>query len=200
MEELKNIIAQNIYNYRIAMGITQIELAQRLNYSDKSISKWERGASVPDVYVLKQMAELFGVKVDDLLIPHEGHKVVETGQKRANKLLITLLAAGLVWLVATLVYVVLLLFRVPHAWKSFIYALPATAVVLIVFSALWGKQWHTCLASSLCIWTVLGSIYITFLGTRAWLWFLIGIPLQILTLLWFALMFIKRRYKNNKKS
>lgn len=196
MEELKYTIAQNILRCRTTLGITQLELAEKLNYSDKSISKWERGVAIPDVIVLKQMADLFGVKVDDLLTEHEDNKLIKPEPKKVNRLLISLLACGLVWLVATLVNVVLLLFRVEGAWKVFVYALPATMIVVIVFSSIWGKKWCTCIAVSIFIWTALLCIYITFLGTRAWLWFLIGIPLQILTLLWFTFIALHKKYKN----
>ena len=62
MEELREIIAKNISDLRKKSGLTQIELAEKLNYSDKAVSKWERGDSVPDVGVLKQIADLFGVR------------------------------------------------------------------------------------------------------------------------------------------
>jgi len=70
LAELKLITASNIINLRTAHGLTQAELGAKLNYSDKTISKWERGEAIPDAYVLTQIAELFGVTVDDLLSSH----------------------------------------------------------------------------------------------------------------------------------
>ena len=58
-EKLKKQIGINIASYRKRNGLTQAGLAERLNYSDKAVSKWERGESVPDVLTLSQMAELF---------------------------------------------------------------------------------------------------------------------------------------------
>lgn len=198
MENLKYVIAQNIQSLRVSNGLTQLELAEKLNYSDKSVSKWERGTAIPDVFVLKQMADIFGVKVDDFLILHEENNPIKYEPKKVNRFLISLLACGLVWLVATFLYVVLLLFRVPGAWKTFIYALPTTMIVAIVFSTMWGKRWCTGLAVSIFIWSALICIYISFLGTRAWLCFFIGIPLQILTLLWFIFITVKKRNKKTK--
>lgn len=189
MEELKFVIASNIVKYRTSIGITQLELAEKLNYSDKSVSKWERGAALPDVIVLKKMAELFGVKVDDFFEVHEGHEIVlPPKQKTRSRVIISLLACGLVWLVATLVYVVLNWIGVAGSWKSFVYAIPVTFIVAIVFSALWGKRWLQFTTISLFVWTLLASIYITFIGTKAWLLFLIGIPTQILVILWYTLI------------
>ena len=67
LSDLKLIAASNLINLRTAHGMTQAELGAKLNYSDKTISKWERGEAIPDAYVLVQLAELFGVTVNDLL-------------------------------------------------------------------------------------------------------------------------------------
>ena len=201
MEDIKVIIAKNIVAYRTSLGITQIELAEKLNYSDKSVSKWERALGVPDILVLKEMAELFGVKVDDLITPHENSdKIVlpDKRSKRAKRLLITLMSTGLVWLVATIVYVILGLIGLEGIWRVFVYALPATMVVFTVFSALWGNRVYLTVSVSLLIWTVIASIYITFIGTKAWLFFFIGIPLQILAILGMVLLKVADKRKLNK--
>ncbi len=70
MDELKKIIAVNISRLRLQAGMTQQELADKLSYTDKAVSKWERGESTPDVSVLDRIAKLFGVTVDYLLIDH----------------------------------------------------------------------------------------------------------------------------------
>ena len=61
MEDLREIIAKNIADLRREQNLTQAELAARLNYSDKAVSKWERGESMPDITVLKEIADLFSV-------------------------------------------------------------------------------------------------------------------------------------------
>lgn len=186
MEEIKEIIAGNIVSYRTSMGLTQYELAQKLNYSDKSVSKWERGQGLPDIVVLMKLAGLFGVSVDELLKKHEQtERIVVPSKKvtRAKKILTTLMACGLVWLVATLVYVILNLVGVGGIWRVFVYAVPVTFLVALIFSAIWGKKWCTAIFVSFFIWTTLLSVYITFLKTRAWLFFFIGIPLQVLVVL-----------------
>ena len=68
MEDLKKIIAKNITDLRTAKGITQLELAEKLMYSDKNISKWERAEAVPDVVVLKTLADMYGITVNDFLV------------------------------------------------------------------------------------------------------------------------------------
>ena len=96
-EEIRSHIATNIAHYRRQMNLTQTELSDRINYSDKSVSKWERAEGVPDIYVLSQLAEIFGVGVDDLLAAEPPRR--RTGGRK-QRLLITLLSTGLVWLCA----------------------------------------------------------------------------------------------------
>ena len=74
MEDLKQIVAANIIALRTNLELTQAELGEKLNYSDKSISKWERGEAIPDVRVLKEMAQIFGVTVDYLINDHNGEE------------------------------------------------------------------------------------------------------------------------------
>ena len=74
MVDLKLVIASNIIRLRTEAGMTQSELGAKLNYSDKSISKWERAESLPDANVLKQMSEIFGVSMDYLFSTNDEWK------------------------------------------------------------------------------------------------------------------------------
>ena len=58
MDELiiKQNFARNLLAYRKARGLTQSQLAEKLNYSDKSISKWERGDVLPDIVTISMIA------------------------------------------------------------------------------------------------------------------------------------------------
>ena len=76
--EINEKIAKNLAYYRTAAGPTQAELAQKINYSDKSISKWELGGGIPDVYILMQLADLYGVSLDALVGKEEPQKLAVT--------------------------------------------------------------------------------------------------------------------------
>ena len=65
---MKLISASNIIKLRTEAGLTQAELGEKLNYSDKTISKWERGEAIPDAYVLTQMAEIFGAESNEMMV------------------------------------------------------------------------------------------------------------------------------------
>ena len=188
MQDLKPIIAKNITELRKASSMTQIDLAARLNYSDKAVSKWERGESVPDICVLKEIADLFGVRVDYLL--HEDHgdepTVPPSPNKQRNHLTITLLSLSLVWLIATFLFVLLriTLPEMKGLWLSFIYAIPVSAIVALVFNSLWGIRRRNFLIISLLVWSILLAVYLSFQLGRIWLIFLLGIPAQLIILLW----------------
>ena len=97
-EKLREYFARNLAHYRKALGLTQIELAERLNYSDKSVSKWERGDGLPDLAVTAQIAEIFGLTVNDMIAEKPKRRLMTT----RNKIIITLLSMGVAWLVATI--------------------------------------------------------------------------------------------------
>ena len=183
MEDLKPVIAKNILALRKSSGITQAELAQKLHYTDKAVSKWERGESVPDVSVLKTLASLFGVTVDYLLEDEHPEKpAAPTRQKRRNRLIIMLLSVAFVFLVATLLFVGYNIFKTSfmHSWLLYVYALPVAALVVLVLNSIWGRRrWQTnCVILSVLMWGVLLALYMTFLSR------ILGIPGQAILLLW----------------
>ena len=189
--ELKQIIADNIGALRREAEMTQSELAEKLNYSDKAVSKWERGESVPDVTVLKSIADLFGVSVDYLLA--EDHTPAEIPVPVTKKKLrfnnhtwITCISILIVWLVATFVFVMFDMIT-PHIiihWLSFIYAIPVSMVVWLVFNTLWFNRRRNFLIISLLMWTLLISLYLSLLTFNIWQIFVLGIPGQAIVVLW----------------
>ncbi|MBR4951246.1 MAG: helix-turn-helix domain-containing protein [Clostridia bacterium] len=199
MTDYKRIIANNITELRKAVPYTQAELAQKLNYSDKAVSKWERGESIPDVVVLKQIADLFGVTVDYLL--EEVHPLKSTMQNmprqlKKNRALITGLACMLVFLIATVGFVILsLTTQIPRLWLLYIYAIPICAVLLIVFNSVWGKKKRNFFFISLLMWGLLLSVYLTIGIYSNWLIFVMGIPGQVIIVMWSG---IKARLLNKK--
>lgn len=202
-ENLKSQIGVNIALQRKRLGMTQLELAEKLNYSDKAVSKWERGESVPDVLTLVQLADLFEIPVNQLLedpnaLPGNPGKlekamtqVSEKALKRkANKNVILGLSSTLVWFVALLVFVFISSFDLPDSWIAFFYAVPVNAIVLLSLRSAWRDyRWNRILVS-IIVWGTLISLYTTFLvflNFNMWKIFLLGIPGEIAVFLWFRL-------------
>ena len=192
-EKLKLQIGNNIAAFRKQCAMTQAELAEKLNYSDKAVSKWERGESVPDVMTLAQIAELFGVGMDELINQTDAvavPKETQTPKRRVNKTVIQLLVSILVWFVALFVYVVLSSMDVPKSWIGFVYAVPANAIVLLSLRSAWGKYGLNVVLISAIVWGSLLSFYLTmliFTGYNIWKLFLLGILGQAAVLLWFRM-------------
>jgi len=187
MTDLKPIIAKNIADLRRESSMTQIELATRLNYSDKAVSKWERGESIPDVTVLKEIADLFEVSVDYLLAEEHGVAPMELSTaKRRKRQIISLLSLSLVWLIATFVFVCMgiALPGQTGLWLTFVYAVPVTAVVGIVFNSMWGSPRRNYLIISVLVWSILLCVYLSHPAGLMWMIFLLGIPAQLIILLW----------------
>ena len=192
MEDIKPIIAKNITALRQEHKMTQIELAEKLNYSDKAVSKWERGESIPDISVLKAIADLFGVKVDYLLEQtHEQPPVaiIELPPKsRRNQVVVTVLSVLLVWFIATLCYVLLdiCLDNNPMRWLVLLYALPVSSVVWLVLNSVWFNRRRNFGIISMLMWSGLLSLVVTLVvyGIPAGQMMLLGILGQVAIIAW----------------
>ncbi len=203
-EELKQTIAKNLVKFRKQSNLTQQELAEKINYSDKAVSKWERGEGIPDVLVLKALADIYGITVNDFLTEGASAPLVKPRRKNliAKRWLVALLSAGLVWLIATVVTVVWLLVdeTVPVAKYAYLIALPVTFIVLLVFSCLWCKQiWVTYGVVSALIWSLCVLLDVALhVIPNSWLIYLIGAAMQTLVILWCLLRLFVIKDKANK--
>lgn len=193
-EKLKTQIGNNIAAYRRQCDMTQAELACKLNYTDKAVSKWERGESVPDVMTLVQISEEFGITLDELI--GTGEKQLpqrddEPAPKRyINKRAIQMLVSLLVWFVAALVYVILSSMDISKSWIGFFYAVPVNAIVLLSLRSAWRRYSLNQLLISVIMWGSLGGLYLSmliFAGFNIWKLFLLGVLGQLAIYLWFRI-------------
>lgn len=211
-EKLKNQLGANIAALRKRSGMTQAALAERINFSDKAVSKWERGESIPDVLTLMEIAQIFDVSVDELLrdpnaLPENvgkveqvmGRAVEKTLKRKADKRIIERLCSVLVWFVALFVFVVCSSLDIPKTWLSFFYAVPVDCIVLLVLRSAWRDFRSNRWLISGIMWGFLVSFYVTVLvlaQVNLWKIFLLGIPGQIAIFLWFR-MFRKPASEEN---
>lgn len=192
---LQQTIATNLVYYRKLMNLTQSQLAEKINYSDKAVSKWERAEGVPDIFVLKELADIYHVSVNDLI--SDKKKKTAPSYKR-NKFIVTLLSCIIPWIVAIFTFIILNWTPAKDyfpSWMVFIYAIPTTCILLIVFTSLWGNKLMRFISISSLIWTICLSVFLTlillnFLKGTAYLIFLLGIPLQFGAFLW---LFLKKK-------
>ena len=201
MEENKDfnaIIGKNLLKLRKDMKLTQMEVAEKFNYSDKSISKWEKGESLPSVEVLCELANFYGVTLDDLTSENtETPLSVETKRPKKQKkehtprafsthLMITLISVGAVWLCATILFVMLKLLADTNYYMSFMWAGVASLIVLIIFNSIWGRMRYLFPILTVLLWLFLTCLQIQiYIPTHINIWpvYVLGIPLQVLIIL-----------------
>ena len=190
--DIQELLAKNLTYYRKASGLTQLELAEKFNYSDKSVSKWERGEGFPDVFVLKSLADFYGISVDDFFL--EEHKEVNVTQgKRRKQIFLKLLSIGIGWLVTIATFFFLDTFFKGldvkfQPWLCFIYGILITGIVWLVWEFIYHNRFKRMLATSLIIWSTALSLYLTFfiiLNKNLPPMFVVAVPLQILEILWY---------------
>ena len=194
MDDLKVITASNIINLRTAKGMTQAELGELLNYSDKSVSKWERAEAVPDAYVLKKMSGIFGVSVDYLLSSHDSWERPESFKKEERNFhsnIITILVIFGIWTLAFLVYVIGWLLEA-NWWLLFVYAVPVSLITFLVLNSVWeqGKNNRHIIYGLVA--SVFITVYITFRSYNPWQILLLLVPAELIVFLSFR---IKKSHK-----
>ena len=184
MSDLKKIIATNLVDLRKMKKYTQQDVGNILGYSDKAISKWERGESLPDIDVLYQIADMYEVTLD--FLTHEGsyeekkEYIVPKYEKR-NKIIITLLFSTFVWLLVLIIFIYLTT-KDMYYWPVFMYGFPTNCIVLVVLNRRWGKRIYFLPIFSVLTWTGLASFYLAIFyksGAHVWYLFLLGVPFQI---------------------
>ena len=187
LSELKLISASNIIKLRTGAGLTQAELGEKLNYSDKTISKWERGEAIPDAYVLTQMAEIFGVTVDYLLSSHDAWESPEQQAARQEEagysvnMIIAISVLG-VWTMALTIFVMLWLFDI-ILWETFVVALPVSILTYMVLICVFRRRQHLQFVIAAFVLSMFILLYFTLPMQKPWQLFLIAIPAEIIVFL-----------------
>ena len=191
MDDLKVITASNIIKLRTQAGMTQLELAEKLNYSDKSVSKWERAESMPDAYVLKRMSEIFGVSVDYLLSAHDEWKPAAPEQTISSRVVTTIAIVG-IWTAALLAFIVCWLMG--HlVWLIFAYAVPVSLITLLVLHSIWEAGRYNYWIIAALVLSVITVVYLTLLEQNWWQLFLLAIPAELV-------VFLSSKVKKSRKS
>ena len=195
MNDLKQIVAKNIMNLRTQNKMTQLELGEKLSYSDKAISKWERGESIPDAYVLKQISEMFGVTVDYLLNDNgDDAKDIPKKHHHNNRMVITKITIVSIWTVAIFIFIIVYLAGYLQ-WMILAYTMPVSLITLLVLNSIWGKLKNNFFIISAIEWSILLCLYLSFLifaNHNWWQLFVLGVPVEIIIYLCFKIRLKKK--------
>lgn len=191
MENFGEMLAKNIVYLRKQAKMTQGELAEKIKYSDKTISKWETGEAIPDVETLMLICREFGVSIDEITKGPISQQLIKASKEEIkqnhNKFIISLLAISLIWILATVFYVYVNIAYDKNIWLAFVWSMPISFVLAIVFNAIWGRRIFTFVYVSFLMWTLTLSLFLTFLELYMWPLFILCIPGQIAIVLWSGL-------------
>lgn len=193
MDDVRGALAANLAELRKEENLTQAEFAAQFNYSDKAVSKWERGDSLPDVVMLKTIADLYGLRVDDLLtdggVAAARAAAAGTGGKQHDaylmpKVLIAAMWVTMVWVVAVVVFLYSQFSIGKMYWMAFVWAVPVSFAVAFLFSRHWeGETTLQCVFASLFVWSTITAFYFQYLEYNIWAAFFVGVPVQIALIL-----------------
>lgn len=189
MKDIKPIIAANLSELRRKRGLTQAELAVKLNYSDKAVSRWERGDTLPDISVLYELCGFYNITLDDLVneeaaVGGDGEKTYDKNSL-AYRIWATLLSVTIVWLAATLVFIYSnVTGEEDYFWMAFVWAVPVSCLVLKITGRGIFNSVMKIVTDSCLIWSLLAGIYLQVLEYNAWMIFLLGVPVQAIIFLW----------------
>lgn len=199
MGDIKANVAKNITELRLLNNLTQLELAEKLNYSDKTVSKWERGESTPDISVLVQIAALFGVSLDYLVKAESLDQTVleqKQHETKYNRKVIAYISESVAWFAAIFAFILtsLITGKATFQWLYFVYALPVVLIVKLIFNSIWFNPRNNYFIISALLWSVLATVHITFLYFKinVTLIYLLGLAGQVVIILW---SFIKKPKK-----
>jgi DNA-binding XRE family transcriptional regulator len=196
-EDIKNNFSQNLIKLRKSNGLTQLALAEKLNYSDKAVSKWEVGSVLPDIETMTHIAEFFGTTVNDLIYPEKKFRRVFW----KNHLFITLISIALAWFLSATIFLILQQSTsIPRLWLIFTIAISISMVLLVVFSSIWFKKIATILSISGLFWSVIINIFLFINKASLWFIFIVGVTGQIIIIFWSQLKKIRiPKHKRKKK-
>ena len=193
MEDVKQIITDNLISLRKARNLTQQDVATYLNYTDKAVSRWETGESLPDISVLQKLAEFYGVDFEYLIKTHAEPLQPEKPAASHIKVAVFLLFTVCCFTLATIAYVYSIVIDNRYYWVAFIWALPVSFFIGFVLSRRWWNRILTASFLSATVWTLILSVYLQLIYwniTDVWALFLLGVPIQLIIVL---LLYIRKK-------
>ena len=177
MKNIREIISENIIALRKKWGLTQVELAKKLNFSDKAVSRWEKGEVVPEVETIEKIANVFNVPITYMMREHTDYN--SKRPVKSSEIVLALLSVCVIWCISTILFVYLELIDSLSFWQVFVWSVPASAIVILYFNKKWNRLSLRFIMRTILCWSLITSIYLQFLSYNLWLIYLIGIPIQI---------------------
>jgi transcriptional regulator with XRE-family HTH domain len=182
MRNIKEIICKNLISLRKINHLTQIDLAKKVNYSDKTVSRWENGEVVPDCETLELIASIYDVPIEYFFYEHKEEELSKKEKSRcSSRIALMFLTISFVWVLIVVIYVYYTIFRGITLWPLFVFGVPLSTLVVIQANKHRTKnQAFYITTRSVLMWSLITSVYIFMINNDQNLWpiFFIGVPLQ----------------------
>ncbi len=202
MDNIKEVVAKNLATIRKKRNLTQLELSERLNYSDKAVSRWEKGESLPDIETLYKLSTILEVPIssffeENAFVEQEDFTIKDHS---SNKIIVTILSCAVVWLIATIFYVYLNIYSEMRWWQVFIWAIPLTGLILRYFNKHWGKEVFDIYLKSIILFSAITAVYCQFIQYNVWIVFLLAPLLEAIIIINHYIKPIKNTFPQKKQN
>ena len=200
MDELKLVFASNLIRLRTEAGLTQAELASKINYSDKSISKWERGEAVPDAYVLKQLAAIFGITIDALLSADvwKSDKADLKQKVQYSQLFVILVSITGIFTLCLLEFILVWAILHEFHWIVLYAALPVSLIAVLAMNSVWYKGRYNMYIVGALVLSLILLVFLIMLHLRTNFWQILLLIVPAELIVWLA-YHIKPRKRHPEK-
>lgn len=202
MENLREIVSKNIVSLRKANNLTQIELAKRINYSDKAISRWEKGEVLPDLETIQALSEVFDVPISAILEKEqEGSKPKKIKQTK-QQVLSQIFIMFEIWTILSVAYAYFNITRGENIWQIFVWGIPATALIILLINHKRKSNISSFIYGTIFVWSFITCIFLHMLNSCPWYFFVLGVPIQGMLVVRFLFNYkqkpiIKTKLNNN---
>lgn len=192
MKDIKQIVANNIYNLRKKLNLTQVEFANKINYSDKAVSRWEKSEVTPDIETLQKISETYNVELEYFFREENLEKEQKPNfMQKYNQIISAILFTCVIWTIATILFVYIKMIYDYVLWQSFVWAVPLSLFVFVYYTKKWKNKISNIILTSLAMWSIIASFYLQFISQNMWLIFIIGLPIQALIVFTLLLRYSK---------
>ena len=184
MKDIREIVCVNLIKIRKQHNLTQVELSNKINYSDNAISRWEKGDVLPSLEILQTLASFYGVDISYFIEEHPDEQTkILNSKKRVLYWGILSCAVLAVWTICALSFLIIYNNTGKYYYMAFVWGVPVTAFIVRTIVKYYFKNKLSLLTNSICVWTILAAIYFEWFELNLWQVFLIGMPIQIMLIL-----------------
>ena len=201
MENIREIVAKNLVTLRKENNLTQVELAQKINFSDKAISRWEKGEVLPDIETLQKLSAVFSVPMSTILEAHEDKPKTKLVKPTKKEILSQLFLICEIWVIMSVAYAYINIARGVNLWQIFLWGVPATALFLLYQNRKTTNNLLNFIYGTLFVWSFITCLFLHMIEFHPWYFYILGVPIQGMLIVRYVFNYRKdtKLVRKNKK-